>query len=88
MTERMTLWGGQGGEDDAREQLAPDTELADRYRVIRCVGVGGMGTVYEVVDEHLEEHVALKLLHHDLSWRESYRQRLRAEVRLARRVSP
>src|SRR4029079_1254800 len=41
----------------------------------------------EVLDQELEEPVALKLLHAELSVDPDYRQRLRQEVRPARRVS-
>jgi len=35
----------------------------ERYRVIRLVGQGGMGELYEVWDERLERSVAVKRLH-------------------------
>jgi serine/threonine protein kinase len=31
--------------------LAPNTILQNRYRVVRELGHGGMGTVYEAVDQ-------------------------------------
>ncbi|MGQ9549245.1 MAG: serine/threonine-protein kinase, partial [Roseiflexus sp.] len=40
--------------------LAPDTVLQDRYRIIRIIGKGGSGAVYEAVDLRLENRVALK----------------------------
>ena len=40
--------------------LAPGTILQDRYRVVRQLGRGGMGAVYEAVDQRLDTIVALK----------------------------
>src|SRR5262245_1304295 len=67
--------------------LAPRSVIGQRYTVQRLLGRGGMGVVYEVHDRELDELVALKLLHRELGSDPGYQQRLRTEVRLARRVS-
>jgi serine/threonine protein kinase len=40
--------------------LAPGAILQDRYRIIRQLGKGGMGAVFEAVDQRLDATVALK----------------------------
>src|SRR5579864_9767693 len=38
----------------------PGDLLLDRFRIVREVDEGGMGIVYEVIDERLDKRVALK----------------------------
>jgi serine/threonine protein kinase len=40
--------------------LEPNTILQDRYRVIRQLGRGGMGTIFEAIDERVNRSVVLK----------------------------
>jgi serine/threonine-protein kinase len=42
--------------------MEPGTTFHDRYRVVRCIKSGGMGTVYEVVDERTKRSRALKTM--------------------------
>jgi serine/threonine protein kinase len=47
---------------DAAHRLQEGTLVAGRYRVVRFIAAGGMGLVYEVQDEELNERVALKMI--------------------------
>jgi formylglycine-generating enzyme required for sulfatase activity/serine/threonine protein kinase len=40
--------------------LVPNTILQDRYRIVRLLGQGGMGAVYEAIDQRVSCVVALK----------------------------
>lgn len=61
--------------------------LAGRYRVVRFVARGGMGEVYEVEDQWLQQTVALKTLLASIADDASALARLKAEVLLARRIA-
>jgi serine/threonine protein kinase len=41
-------------------QLQPGTEVQGRYRIIQLIGQGGMGAVYEAIDQRFNNKVALK----------------------------
>lgn len=47
--------------DDSRDQYPPGSRVG-RYEVVRVMGSGGMGVVYEARDPQLERQVALKVV--------------------------
>jgi eukaryotic-like serine/threonine-protein kinase len=73
----------------AARRLAPDTILQSRYRVVRHLGSGGMGAVYEAIDLRLGHTVALKqaLTSDEELWRQFERE-ARLMARLNHPVLP
>ena len=65
--------------------LEPGAELSGRYRIVRRLGSGGMGDVFEAYDQRLEMRVALKVLRGP-SLQKDARSRFRREIKLARAV--
>ena len=65
------------------ERIAPGTELAERYRVERTLGRGGMGVVYLAEHIGVGRQVAVKVLTHDWSRHEVVAQRFKEEARAA-----
>jgi Tol biopolymer transport system component len=61
--------------------------VAGRFRIVRFIGRGGMGEVYEVEDLDLGEPIALKTLRPHIAAGERYFEALRREVHHARRVT-
>ena len=60
-------------------------QLGD-YRILRYLGEGGMGVVYEAVRESLSSHVALKVMHPQYRNRPNYLRRFHIEARSAARL--
>src|SRR4029077_7292292 len=65
-------------------EFAPGTVFAGRYRMMRRIGRGGMGDVWEADDLVLETPVRLDLIN---STDAAARERILTEVRLARQIT-
>ena len=62
------------------------TEIVDRYRIERRLGVGGMSTVQLAFDQRLERYVAIKLLAEHLADDPTFVSRFRREALAAARL--
>jgi serine/threonine-protein kinase len=63
------------------------TMLSGRYRLESKLGSGGMSTVYLAVDETLGRHVAIKVLHQEISDQPDQLERFRREARAVAQLS-
>ena len=52
--------GSSPGSISAPSDFAPGALIANRFRIVRILGRGGMGEVYEALDTVSSEQVALK----------------------------
>jgi hypothetical protein len=70
-----------------RPLFAPGEMLGGRFAILRFIGRGGMGEVYESRDLELGTRVALKALRSEFASDAAALHRFRQEVHLARRVT-
>jgi serine/threonine protein kinase len=66
--------------------MSTPAEVADRYRIERRLGAGGMSTVFRAMDTVLERPVAVKLLAEHLADDEDFVARFRREALSAARL--
>ena len=68
-------------------ELRPGSVLGNRYEIIRPLGQGGMGAVYQARDREVDRYVALKEIRPELANNFEMLQRFRQELVLARQVT-
>ncbi len=68
-------------------ELQPGTVLANRYEIVRVLGEGGMGAVYQARDRELDRMVALKIIRSELAGNAEILRRFKQELILARQVT-
>src|SRR5687767_11804046 len=61
------------------DQLGP-------YKIVRKLGRGGMGTVYEAVNDQTNEPAAVKLLNPHLADEEGFRERFEIEIETLKKL--
>jgi serine/threonine protein kinase len=82
VTERLKA--RQARSDDGRATLGPARlERLGDFRIIREIGRGGMGVVFEAEQESLGRHVAVKVLPRQVLLDEKHLRRFQREARIA-----
>jgi serine/threonine protein kinase len=74
---------------EALADNGPPKELLDhpRYRIVRKLGAGGMGVVYQAEHRLMERQVALKVINRAITSNPVAVERFRVEVRLAAKLA-
>jgi serine/threonine protein kinase len=60
---------------------------AERYEILEDLGKGGMGEVYKVKDEKLDEEMALKVLKPEIAANKDMILRFKNELKFARKIA-
>lgn len=69
------------------ERLKPGLVLSERYRLVGHVASGGMGQVWESLDDVLQRRVALKIMHPHTQDEIALAERFRDEARFAAQLT-
>jgi serine/threonine protein kinase len=83
----VTKTGKKSTKRDGASAYAPGDLVADRFLVVHALGAGGLGEVYEVMDQALGAPVALKVLRPAVATDPVLLERFRREIQNARRIT-
>ncbi|MEQ9081005.1 MAG: serine/threonine-protein kinase [Sandaracinaceae bacterium] len=78
-------WDGPTKIGDGEDPMI-GTILSERYKILKQIGEGGMGLVYEAEHVAIGKRVALKVLRDDFSGRPEVVERFKQEARSASRI--
>ena len=67
--------------------ISPGALMGHRFEILSVLGAGGMGVVYKARDRELDDLVALKMLKRELWGDRNQLERLKSELKLARRIT-
>ena len=70
-----------------RSVFSPEQVVGGRFRIVKTLGQGGMGEVYEAFDLELQDSVALKTIKHDIASDARFIERFKQEVQRSRTIS-
>ncbi len=96
LSDQTLATGGQGWSVPAADgvisaaaivQLSPGTAIGSRYEIVRLLGQGGMGAVYQAHDRELDRQVAIKVIRADMAANPEILRRFKQELILARQIT-
>jgi eukaryotic-like serine/threonine-protein kinase len=77
---------GQGLSGGLPPDALIDQVLANRYRILKKIGEGGMGSVYLAEHIAIEKKIAIKVLLHEYARKQDLKERFLQEARAAARI--
>lgn len=76
----------ESAEPSSKERTSLVGKTLGRYKIVKQLGSGGMGAVYEGLQEDIGQRVAVKVMHAELSRESKFTQRFFAEARAVSKV--